>query len=269
MKPLIIVIFLSLGITLNAQNNTSILFKKGAELEYKSYDLKTGTFSKNKYFEITRLIYTVQDVRDSNNIKYSYITKKGINPNDEKLTYEKKYVITSDGKNISIPIDFYGIDTIYFSNRYPTVTRDKGIASSNVFVGKCIYNFPTNFTKDKFDVIGTSVTLNNKIRDYETPSSGPGGIQGPIGETTTRIVEHNREMDMTIKKFDTKGVENMSTTGGTYECNTIAIVTDLGLRKGLALNTTLYYNTEVGLVKSETQVSKYMVGYTELVRVKK
>lgn len=270
MKPLLLAILVSLATTLNAQNpKTSLLFKKGARLEYKSYFPKPGSFSRKNLMEVTRLIYTVQDVRDSNNIKYSYITKKGINPNDEQLTYEKKYVITSDGKSISVPIDFYGIDTVFFSNVYPLVKKDKGISQSSVFDGACTYNFPTDFKQDKFQVTGNSVKLINKVRDYETTFSGPDGIHSGTPQTSARIIENTRELDMTVKKYDTKGEQSMDTEAGTYECNKIIITTELSLRRGIEFTTTHYYNAEVGLVKLEAQQSKSAISYMELVRVKK
>jgi len=165
--------------TPNAQDcTTSLLFKKGAELEYKTYAPKGGLFSKGAFFEITKLTFIVQNVKDSNNIKYSFITKIGVNPNDDKLICEKNYVITCDGSKILIPIDFYGVDTVYFSNIYPKVTRDKGIYSSTNYKGKCIYSFPTDFEKNKFEIIGSQIVMDIKIRDYEMGRTQQNGSRG-------------------------------------------------------------------------------------------
>ena len=273
MKTLFIWNFLSLSIALNAQDcNTSLLFKKGAELEYKTYAPKGGLFSKGDFFEITKLTFTVQDVKDSNNIKYSFITKTGVNPNDAKLKYEKNYVITCDGSKILIPLDFYGADTVYFSNMYSKVTKDKGIYSSTIYKGKCIYNFPIDFEKSRFETTGSKIVMNMKIRDYEmglTQQNGARGIQNTGLENTGRIVENTYSIDMNIKKHETKGKEKISTASGTYECYKIILTTDSEMfGREINTNSILYYNTEVGFVKSETQQSKSKSGYTELVRVK-
>ncbi|MBV4357180.1 TapB family protein [Pinibacter aurantiacus] len=266
MKTLITVIILSLGITLNAQDNSkSILFKKGAELEYRTYDLKPGALSKKDFFEITRLIFKVLDVRDSNNIKYSYISKKGINPNNAKQTYEKKYVITCDGNKISIPLDFYTPDTVYFSNVYPTVTKDKGIQFSVNYIGASFYKFPTDFKKNKFLIEGDAVTVSNTVRDFETAFTQDG-----TPKTTARIIEFNRDANLIIKKCETKGEENITTERGDYESSKIVIAAELEVSKRrLPTTWTLFYNPEVGLVKFEAEQSKRMLSYTELVRVKK
>lgn len=274
MKFHFVLFFLPLYGAINAQDcNTSVLFKKGTELEYKTYAPKGGLFSKGDFFEITKLIFIVQDVKDSNNVKYSFITKMGINPNDDKLKYQKNYIIPCDGNKIQIPIDFYGVDTIYFSNVYSKVTKDKGIYSSAVYKGKCIYNFPTDFDKNKFETSGNQVTMNMKIRDYEmafTQQNGSRGIQNAGPENTGRIVENTLSMDMTIKKNETKGKEKISTSSGVYDCYKIVITTDAEvLGRGLNTNTILYYDTEVGFVKSESQQSKNKSGYTEIVRIKR
>jgi len=274
MKLFLFLSFLFLRIIINAQScDSSILFKKGAELEYKTYAPKGGLFSKGNFFEITKLTFTVQDVKDSNNVKYSFITKRGINPNDDKLSYEKKYILTCDGSKILIPIDFYSADTIYFSNVYPKVSKDKGIYSATIYKGTCIYNFPTDFEKNKFGITGTNITMNMKIRDYEmafTQQNGSNGIQKGGPENTGRIVENTFSLDMTVKKYETKGKENISTPAGTYECKKIILTTESEMfGRGINTVSTLYYNTEVGFIKSETIQSKNKSGYTELVRVKK
>ena len=252
---------------------TSLLFKKGAELEYKTFAPAGGLFSKGDFFEITRLTFAVLDVKDSNNVRYSFIIKTGVNPKDDKQRYQKNYVISCDGNKISIPFDFYTADTVYFSNVYPKVTRDKGIYSSTAYRGKCIYNFPVDFEKNKFEMTGSPVLMNMKVRDYEmgfTQQNGSGGIRSAGPENTGRIVENTYDIDISIKKSETKGKETVTVAGGTYECFKIVLTTD-GEMFGRKINTNsvLFYNPEVGFVKSESQQAKSKSGYTELVRIKK
>lgn len=266
MKFLFSLFFLSLSIVLNAQDcNTSLLFKKGTEIEYKTYSPKGGLLSKDEFFEITKLIFIVEDVRDSIGAKYSFVTKIGINPNDEKIKYQKNYVIHCDGTKIKIPMDFYSVDTVYFSNVYPKTTREKGIYSSVTYKGSDAYVFPTDFEKYKFETTGNQISVNTKIRDYEMRFDQHG-----TPEKTARIVENTFPMDMNIKKKDYKGKEKISTPGGTFECYKIVIAAESEVL-GRRLNTDmlLYYNAEVGLVKYEAQQSKFKSGYTELVSVKK
>ncbi len=105
MRYFFILLLSLLAITATAQDcDKSPLFKKGAMLEYKTFSPKAGPFTGGKFFEITRQTFVVDDVKDSNNIKYSYITKTGVNPVNEQLRYEKKYIITCDGNKISIPL---------------------------------------------------------------------------------------------------------------------------------------------------------------------
>jgi len=75
---------------------------------------------------------------------------------------------------------------------------------------------------------------------------------------------------MNIKKYETKEKEKTASASGTYECYKIVFTTDSEIfGRGINSNLILYYNTEVGFVRSETQRSKSKTGYMELIRVKK
>lgn len=274
MKLFCTIISFCFFLSLSAQDcASSLLFTKGAELEYKTYAPKGGLFGGGDFFEITRLSFTVQDVKDSNNIKYSYISKKGVNPNDPELAYEKKYVISCDGSRVSLPADFYNTDSVFFSNIYPKVKKDKGIYSSTLVKGKCIYHYPVNFETGKFEVGGKEFTMDVKVRDYEmatTLQSGNGGIRPGGQEFSGRITENTYSMDVAIKKWEVKGKEEINTPAGRFTCYKILLTAENEIfGRGVGAGYVLYYSTEAGFVKSETQQAKNKTGYAELVRIKK
>jgi hypothetical protein len=271
MKPLII-LFLSVNsvFAFGQDCTTSLLFRKGTTLEYKTSAPKGGLFSRGGFFEMTRLMFIVNDVKDSNNISYSYVTKVGVNPNDEQSKYEKKYIIACDGINVSIPVDFYGIDTVYFSNMYPKVKKDKGIYSSTVVKGKSLYLFPVNFEKNKFEINGDRLTMNTKIRDYEMARMQVAGAPNTGMEFSGRITEDTYSMETSVKKYEVKGKEKITTPAGTFDCYKIVVSTDMeAFGRGINNNSIIYYHPEAGYVKSETQQAKIKGGYVELVSIKK
>jgi hypothetical protein len=239
-------------------------------MEYATYAPKGGLFARGDFFEITKLKFVVNEVKDSNNQKFSYITKTGTNPNDEAVKYTKQYVIVCDGKSISLPFDFYTVDTVFFSNMHPKASKDKGIYSSVVIKGKSLYKFPLDFSKEKFKVEGTNIMMDMRIRDYEMAKTVQPGKANTNMEFSGRIVEDPYEIDFTIEKFENKGVEKITTPAGTYDCQKLVLKTDMSMfGRGISAGAILYYNTEVGFVKSESQQAKAKVGYVELVSVKK
>jgi hypothetical protein len=252
--------------------STSLLFKKGSELEYKSYAPKAGIFGGNKFFEMTRLLFTVDDVKDSNHVTYSYITKKGVAANNEKDAYTKKYVLSCDGSIVTVPFDFYSSDTSYLCDIYPKV-QNKGYYAATTYKGKSFYHFPVNFEKDKFELTGNKLTMDMTIRDYESDNTNmiggtEFGTKGP--SASAKIAESKFSMDISIKKTETKGKEKITTPAGTYECYKLLLTMDASMfGRGVDMVSAMYYDPGVGFIKSETQQSKNKTGYTELVRVKK
>jgi hypothetical protein len=270
MKSILFYFLSFISITAEAQDcSISLLFKKGTELEYKTYAPKAGLMTRDKFFEMTRLIFTVDAVKDSNNFTYSYITKKGIAANNEKDTYTKKYILVCDGSKITIPFDFYSADTNYLCDIYPKVLN-KGYYSANVYKGKSMYNFPINFEKDKFELTGNKLTMDMTIRDYAVDYQIGGkdfDTRGP--SSSARMEENKLSMDISIKKTETKGKEKINTKGGSFEPYKLLLTMDAAmLGRGVDMVFVLYYDPAIGFIKSETQQSRNKAGYTELVRVK-
>jgi hypothetical protein len=261
-----------LFISLQAQDcSTSLLFKKGAVLTYKNY-IATGGMFKLDYTEMTRLVYTVTEVKDSGNNHYSYITKTGINPKNESQRYEKNYVVMCTESQLFIPADFYITDTIYFSNRYPD-SKDKGFYATTSIKGNLKYQFPTDVEKGKFQLSSNQMITAIKSRDYDyTPETPGAGGRTMGGYRSGRIIENSLEIEVEIKKLDATGNETIKTDAGTYKCRKIQVdgeVKNMKVNSGLSgSNSSMYYNPIVGLVRSESGYKKKIFSYMELAGVK-
>ena len=55
-------------------------------------------------------------------------------------THQTK-TIAFDGKDFVFPFDFYGVDTIFFSNKYPGIYKDKGIYSAEFIDSGVTFSF--------------------------------------------------------------------------------------------------------------------------------
>lgn len=266
MKTAFIVLFTLISLSIFAQDcNTSLLFKKGAELSYKTYQ-GLGGFLKLEYTETTQLTFSVRDVKDSNNIKYSYITKTGTNPKSPNQKYEKNYILTCDGNKISIPAGFYIVDTVYMSNVF-TGSKDKGFFSTSTFNETYQYTFPLNFDKTSLEPPFAKSNVVAKMRSYDRT---PEGVSG--GNFTGHISESTITVEATIEKYEADGTEMITVPAGNYKCN--KIVTTLETTSSMVKRTTnstsnIYYSQEAGIVKTEERYGKKVMSYTELNMVKK
>lgn len=259
-----------LFINLNAQDcNSSLLFKKGTVLTYKNFQATGGMF-KLDYTEITRLVYTVTEVKDSGSSHYSYITKTGINTQNESQRYERKYVIVCDGTSIAIPADFYIMDTVYFSNRYPD-NKDKGYYSVSNLKGDLKYQFPVDTEKGKLSTSSNKLTTAMKMRDYDfTPEFQGAGGRTMGGYRSGRIVENNFDMETVLEKFEIVGTETIKTAAGSYACKKISVSgkTNLPVASGAGGSAYFYYSPTVGMVRTEAGYKKKIFTYMELSEAK-
>jgi hypothetical protein len=118
MKIFLIVFFLPLTIVSLAQTSdpqplATTFFTKGQEWEYANFEPKLGMFGKRDgYFEITRFVYKVTGVTDSNGVAISNITKTGTAANDD-FSWQRNFTVRADHAILSLPVDYYLMDTIY------------------------------------------------------------------------------------------------------------------------------------------------------------
>jgi hypothetical protein len=287
MRIVFIILFTTLSLKLFAQDcNTSLLFKKGVELEYKTYSpASKGVFSsKVKFFEITRLTFIVEDVKDSNNVIYSYITKKGVAANNEKDKYEKKYLITCSNGEISLPFDFYAPDTVYLSDVYPKLKK-KGFYTATNNKETVFYIFPLNADQNKFELSAKKLNSDVVMRDFgweQRDSKGNRVFTGGHWELSNSIEETKYSMSSVLDIPHMKGKEKITTSLGSFNCDKFSVTIKstfdfpkkIGLERppgpdlnGKTIEGTgiFYFESQVGLVKTESSQG----GYSELIRIKK
>src|SRR5690348_13848290 len=103
MKSVLFLISIFLVLNLSAQTTANALFKKGTELEYKSHCAMFRGLGKLKSYETTHFKLIVTDVKDSNNMTYSFITKKAWAVKNPSIGYEKQFVLSRSGDAILLP----------------------------------------------------------------------------------------------------------------------------------------------------------------------
>jgi hypothetical protein len=268
-----------------AQNcDTSLLFKKGAQLEYRTYLPKTGLFSsKPDVFEVTRLTFIVDEVKDSNNMVYSYITKKGVAASGDRDGYEKKYVISCNDGRISVPVDFYSTDTIYLSDIYPNLRKKKFYSATNN-QETVYYIFPVNPDKNKFELSAKKLTSDIVIRDFgweQRDSRGNVVFSGGHWELSAQITETKYSLASVLENPLAEGKTKIRVPPGSFDCDKYQMKIkstfiyparyrnngpgpDLN-GKTIESTGVFYFNPKIGLVKTENSQG----GYTELIRIKK
>lgn len=294
MRTIFFLLSFWLNITLIAQScDTSLLFKKGTELEYRSYLPKTKLFSKKSdLFEITRMTFFIDDVKDSNSTVYSYVTKKGIAANNENDKYEKKYVITCKDGRISVPADFYSIDTIYLRDIYPKLYRDPQVRKRKFYMAttnkeQVSYFFPLNANKDKFEFSTDKMTMDVVRRDFgweQRDSQGRLVFPGQSGghyELSNSIDETKYALNVELQDPRIEGNEMIRVPGGSFNASKISLKMRIKISypkdyrhdspeprldgKAIEAIHIFYFDPRVGLVKTENPQG----GYTELVKIKK
>jgi len=241
----------------DAQTGMEILFTKGAELEYKTTSVRpTGAF-KLELYEVTRIILTVTDVKDSNNITYSYITKKGKGIEDpESDNYEKNYVVTREAGTVSIPHDLFFIDTSYLKDKYPKYKKAKGYQAIAKTSGKC--TLLMNFEKGIFKYTPEVFKVDFVVRDHTSNPSVP-----DFSESKYSIIYSTKQMKV-------EGKTEVKTEAGSFECYKMIIpgkAEMVGLK--LEFASVFYFHPQFGFIKTEQTDGKSLSGSIELVRLKK
>src|SRR5262245_57491984 len=138
MKILLLLILTALCMHTHAQNCTNnALMKKGTQLEYEFWGPKPTAFNV-KDAKLSKIIFEVQQVTDSNGSSYSTILKKGIGANNKKDTYQRTIVLECDSKNIRFPFDFYTVDTFftsdYFSGKGGYFLANTPLVDANTYI---------------------------------------------------------------------------------------------------------------------------------------
>ncbi|WP_133055327.1 hypothetical protein [Niastella koreensis] len=106
---LLLVCSLSYGFLTAQDCKEHLLMQKGVQLEYSVHFPKLDS---NGYKLVSRLLFEVNEVKDSAGGRWSSITKRGYSVAEEKK-YERKIVLQCDGQHLLIPYDFYYYDTIF------------------------------------------------------------------------------------------------------------------------------------------------------------
>lgn len=269
MKQLLtLLLTLSASVATAQHCNNSLLFKPGAVLEFKTYQTYM-VLPKVKYQETTRLLLHVEAVKDSNNKRYSYITKTGINPQNEALRYEKKFILVCDGQSFTIPIDLYLAERIYFSNYYeiqsPAALSDTGIYSSYTFNSEVAIRFPVSGSSQDIQLKGEALQGQLHKRFYEVVNT-PGQLGGQLVD---RKKESTVPASIVYSNLRTGNRSSLEVTAGSYDCQLVGLTQAMQINKiKHKLDQRVYYNHRLGIVRSEHYItSRLYTMYTELVRV--
>jgi hypothetical protein len=246
-----------------AQNDASILFTKGAELEYQTSTMPLP--KKEIKLEITHISLSVTDVRDSNNIVYSYITKKGtgiIKPNSH---YEKRYVLKKEDGKLMIPIDLFTVDTFYLADKY--VSKDeKGFHTASRLKTSNYYSI--DLTKNVFDCSPKSVTTDAAIRYYlHEPMFVWRNDKWEVnhGEVPKSLESMQFSYTTSINcKIGDKA--SVNTKAGDFDCYKLMITLKM---PSAEVTEIMYYTPEFGLIKMESVKREKSSVFVELISVKK
>lgn len=271
MKSIVLLSILFIFLDTQAQTGTEILFTKGAELEYRTYTSKPKGF-KLELYETTNITLIVTDVKDSNNITYSYITKKGSGiTNPEKDHYETKFVIArSSAGEITLPVNLYMIDTSYLSDKYSNKKKIKGYyAVAKPKETSDVHIFSVDLEKGKFSYSPKTITINFVVRDFMRSGTFTPGPKGGYDLSTT-IEETKYSVTSTTNWYKIEGKTKVTTSAGSFDCYKITSNTESMVGKlRIESTSTVYYHPEIGYIKTEQADAKVQTGYIELVRVKK
>lgn len=256
-------VLITLGAT--AQTGTEILFKRGAELEYKTMSARAKGFKMEPY-EITRITLTVDNVVDSNDATYSFITKRGrgIEKPDRDF-YEKKMIVVKYEDRIVLPADLYAVDTSYLADKYPAVKKAKGYTAVMKMSGK-IY-IRTDAEMGKLEYFPKTMEPEFIIRDVVMTT--PAGAKS-VTDNYESLQEYKYKIKITIGdlKFEPQ-MEKVKTAAGTFDCYVMRSKSVLdGMGRKFEQESLVYFHPRLGFVKTEQVDAKVKTGSLELVRLK-
>lgn len=238
---------------------TAMLTTRGMELEYHNTLPRFGMFGKRKDddFDITTLIYQVTDVKDSGGITYSYIRQIGVaGTKDDYFTCRRNVVLACDGKNITLPVNFYEVDSIFLCDTYGPaygkkqfyLVRDVAPATCTLPVTVAVQDTLPAYSYNYKQVINDL----DKERMENFVSGRQSGASPYMKDWGT--------MNFTARKVIAK--QRLTVLGGTFDCYKIMVTVTLGKR---GTTYTEYYAPGTGIIKIE-----YATGATtELARVRK
>ncbi|MBO9203548.1 MULTISPECIES: TapB family protein [Niastella] len=224
------------------------LMKKGAQLEYMAYN---AAYS---HKQALRMVFEVADVTDSAGSVFSTIVKKGFGIKDEQNDhYEKTIRLQCDGKNIFIPFDFYGADTTWFNDAFTSIIKRHLFHTAIAPIDpKANYIFPLALD----GVTELSAATEQVKMTVTTAGSSPWGTKSSKkleGETGVWIKVE--ETVFNIKDIKVTGKEKVTTPAGTFDCYIIGVDCDFKYNDmPFLIKYRMRYNTEVGLVKMETEL---------------
>jgi hypothetical protein len=214
------------------------LMQKGAQLEYKLYSPKPDSSNNMTGRAISRMLYEVEQVKDSAGSIWSTISKKGFGMHYKHHHYERKIVLQCDGRNLLIPFDFFGCDTLYAKDLWPDIEKydngwsygcqplDNAITYIVPLVMDCITGLPEGQKK--------VVQITQK---------------GYTAYTTFKKVDYYTRA-YNIKNIKLDGKEWVTTPAGSFYCYKFCMEFTVDDYTEPEVSW-LYFNSVVGLVKEE------------------
>lgn len=248
MKFPLLLLFSTFCFSSFAQNcSDHTLFKKGVQLEYDLHSVQVGG-GNGVTKKIMRLLFEVTGIEEHSGSTYSTIVKKGYSLNSDEHS-ERTTELECEGKNLLIPFDFYGADTFYLRDIYPSKKGKKGIAIANTpLKNDASYIVP-------FNLEGVD-NLELGVKRYVQK-----GMMSNFGTKQMSAFENL----ITIKTVKLIGKESVKTPAGVFDCYKFSYVGDLELNnRNMEIKQFLYFNNEIGLVKFESPG-----GFIELAGIKK
>jgi hypothetical protein len=239
MKQLLILLCcFSFGFIMAQDCTQHALMQKGAQLEYKLYSPKPDSSNNMTGRAISRMLYEVEQVKDSAGSIWSTISKKGFGMHYKHHHYERKIVLQCDGRNLLIPFDFFGCDTLYAKDLWPDIEKydngwsygcqplDNAITYIVPLVMDCITGLPEGQKK--------VVQITQK---------------GYTAYTTFKKVDYYTRA-YNIKNIKLDGKEWVTTPAGSFYCYKFCMEFTVDDYTEPEVSW-LYFNSVVGLVKEE------------------
>lgn len=263
-----------------SQTTFPLLVTKGAELEYQTFSSRPkGLLGKLEQYEVTRIILTVTDVKDSNGVRYAYITKKGkAIERPEQNCYERKYLVLLKDNKLKIPKDLFSIDTVYLSDRYPELNKGKGYhAVMEMKEPGYITSDLDSSAMGIFKYSSESDQIAVKSREFIV--EGPQYRRQPGDEIYYGGILRTTDYTMHVSSIEIKneGMTSFRVRAGNFKCYRLIVnskvkVKGAGIIASLMkgdVSSVVYYAPEIGIIKSEETNGKNQTGYIELIRVKR
>lgn len=243
-KWLFLLCSLSYGFLMAQDCTSHALMQKGAQLEYRQYwTIGGGNSAKS------RLLFDVEQVKDSAGSTWSTVTKRGFGIFDPKDHYERKIVLQCDGKNLLFPYDFYSCDTLFTGDAYSRKPVDDKFGYAKAYTP--LENATTYIVPLKLECI---VGLPEGKKRFEQKAKR--------GYTPFVICKSMSDgYFVEINSIKLEGKKMVTTPAGTFTCYKFFVEE---ATPDFTYEYWLYFNSEVGLVKYE-----HVNFYIELTSIRK